>query len=146
MPILNSQLDHDGHALVTVFLVPAAPRRKALQAAGQAQSPAQPVSGMIDTGATVTVIDTKLRQALSLVPFRLRRAAVPSVATPVRVYSYKVDLYIAYPMGQFFSYPMLSVLEMPLIHTGTEVLVGQDVLSQCHFTHNGPAGTFSLAH
>lgn len=101
---------------------------------------------MIDTGATVTIIDPQLRQSLNLAPFRLRRAAIPSVPNPVRVYAYKVDLFIAYPSGSFFSYPMLSVVEMPLIHTGVEVLIGQDILAQFHFSHNGPGHIFSLAY
>ena len=48
MPILNSQLDQDGHATVDLVILPAAPRRKALQAAGQVVPPPQFAPGMID--------------------------------------------------------------------------------------------------
>jgi len=40
---------------------------------------------------------------------------------------------------------MLSVVEMPIIQTGVQVLLGTDALSECCFIHNGTDGRFSLA-
>jgi len=145
MPILNSQLDQDGHATVDLVILPAAPRRKALQAAAQVVPPPQFAPGMIDPGAAFTVIDTQVRQSLGLVPFRVCRITVPNTPVAVRVWAYKIDLAIQVPAGILMLRPMLSVVEMPIIQTGVEVLVGTDVLSECCFTHNGSAGTFSLA-
>jgi hypothetical protein len=147
MPILNLPLDQNGHALIEILLLPAAPRRQALQAAGQAVPTPRQLAGMIDTGAAVSVIDTQVRQALRLAPYRIRRAVVPNTPAPVRVPSYKVDLAMVHPAGGFVLLcPAMSVLEMPLRHTGVEVLVGCDVLAYCQFVHNGLAKSFSLAY
>jgi hypothetical protein len=100
---------------------------------------------MIDTGATLTMLDPHLCQKLNLVPFRLRRATVPNTPVPVRVWSYKIDLGILFAHG-FYIFPMLSVLVMPLTHMGVDVLVGCDVLAQCQFIHAGTDGWFSLAY
>ena len=145
MPVLNLTLDPNGHALVDLVLFPAQPRRHALQALGQ-NLPPHAVTGMLDTGAAVTVIDPQVRQALNLTPFRVRLASVPNAPNPIRVASYKVDLAILGPGGVLWPLsPMLSVVEMPLIHTGTAVLVGCDVLERCYFGYNGSAHTFFLA-
>jgi hypothetical protein len=146
MPVLNGQLDPDGHAVISVGLVATQPRRRALHLVGQAIQGVQVVPGLIDTGATFTVIDPQLRQALNLVPFRVRSACVPWVAAPVRALAYKVDLIVLHPIGPPLIRPMLTVLEMPLAHTGNQVALGCDVLAQCEFTYRGAAGTFSLAY
>jgi hypothetical protein len=147
MPILNKPLNPNGHAIVDLILLPSQPRRTALQAAGQSHPPQNILAGVLDTGAAFTVIDPQVRRALNLAPSRIRRAAVPNTAAPIRVPSYKLDLAIMDPFGQFWLLcPMLSVLEMPLSHTGVSVLVGCDVLFKCHFIHNGSAGAFTLAY
>ena len=127
--------------------MPAQPRRTALQATGQALPPPQALVGMLDSGATQTVIDPQVRQALNLVPFRIRRVSVPSSPAPIQVPCYKLDLAIIDPAGGFWLLcPMLSVFETPLLHTGVPVLVGCDVLSKCLFCHNGSTGSFVLAY
>jgi hypothetical protein len=147
MPIINRQLDQNGHAIVNLILLPAQPRMAALRAAGQPLPPQQILAGMLDTGSTLTVIDPPVRQALNLVPFRIRRASVASAPAPIQVPSYKLDLAITDPHGHFWLLcPMLSVLEAPLAHMGVAVLVGCDVLSKCLYSHNGSAGTFTLAY
>jgi hypothetical protein len=100
---------------------------------------------MIDPGATVTVIDQRVRQALNLVPFRILRASLPNAPAPVRVLAYKVDLFILYAGGYGYRVASLSVFEMTLAHTGADALIGCDVLRECQFDHHGSAGTFSLA-
>lgn len=146
MPILNKPLDANGHALIELVLSPSQARRTKLQTTSQSLTLALPVVGMIDTGASVTVIDPQIRQALSLVPFRVRYTIVPNAPDPVRVPSYKLDLGVMGPDGYFLLCPMLSVVEMPLINTGISVLVGCDVLFKCHFTHNGLSASFTLAY
>jgi hypothetical protein len=102
---------------------------------------------MLDSEATQTVIDPQVRQALNLVPFRIRRVSVPSAPAPILAPCYKLDLAIVDPAGGFWLLcPRLSVLETPLIHTGVPVLVGCDVLGRCLYCHNGPGGTFVLAY
>lgn len=147
MPILRSQLDPQGQAFVQVVLLPSAPRRQALQAAGQPQPPATVLQGLIDTGATVTVIDPHVRQALNLVPYRIRPIRVPSRPVSVNTLWYKLDLLVmgAQTTNAYLHMPMLSVVETPISHSGADVLVGCDVLSRCFFGYGGATGDFLLA-
>jgi hypothetical protein len=147
MPILNKSLDHRGHANLELLLVPSAPRRAALQKTGQPLPAPLVVSGQIDTGATLTIIDPQVRQALHLTPFRVRRLGTPGAPAPIRAFSYKLDLGVIDARGHVWTiYEGLTVVEAAIAHTGTAVLVGCDVLSRCQFTHNGTVGTYSLAY
>jgi hypothetical protein len=149
MPVIQKALDALGHAVVPLAFYPSAPRLQALQAAGLPSPPPHLCNGMLDTGASVTVIDPRVRHALGLTPYRIRPITVPS--HPVAVYAlwYKVDLLICDPKGGLTNglrVPMLSVVETPLSHTNTDVLVGCDVLSLCTFVYSGQAGSFSLSY
>jgi hypothetical protein len=149
MPAIHDALDGQGHARVRLMLHPSGPRLRALAQAGQ-PAPAPVFSGgLIDTGATTTIIDPSIRQALNLTPFRIRTVVVPSHAVSVRVFSYKIDLIILHPSGAAANrlvVPLLTVLETPLSHTSTDVLVGCDVLSRCTFLHNGQGNSFELSY
>jgi hypothetical protein len=149
MPILNRPLDQHGHVLVDLVVVPSQSRLTALQAAIQPPPPQLVGSALIDTGASITVIDPTIRQSLNLVPFRVRRVAVPGAAAPIRAFSYKVDLLIFDPAPSAvyrLIYSNLSVVEAAITHTGASVLVGCDVLSRCHLTYNGVRSDFTLAY
>jgi hypothetical protein len=147
MPTIHDALDPQGHACVSLLLHPSGPRGRALQLAGQKPPSPALVSGMLDSGAAITVIDPHIRQALNLAPFRVRILMVPSHPVAIVVFSYKIDLIIVHPSGKHSDclvVPLLTVLETPLSHTGTDVLVGCDVLKRCIYLHHGQAGTFTL--
>lgn len=149
MPVIHKTLDAQGQAIVQLAFYPSAPRLQALQAAGLPSPQPHFCTGMIDTGAAVTVIDPAVRQALGLTPYRIRPILIPSHPAAVFAPWYKVDLLIRDQMGGLvndLSAPLLSVVETPLAHTGTDVLVGCDVLSRCTFVHNGQAGSFILSY
>jgi hypothetical protein len=149
MPVIRDALDALGHACVQLILLPSAPRRRAMSAAGQLTPHPSSFTGMLDTGAAVTIIDPHIHQALNLVPYRARSIFVPSHSVPVRVLCYKVDLVILDRTGALAGslvVPMLTVFETPLSHTGTDVLIGCDVLSRCAFLHHGLANTFTLSY
>jgi hypothetical protein len=104
---------------------------------------------MLDTGATTTIIDLRIRQALNLTPFRLLSAQVPSQPASMRVLAYKADLLILHPSGNVrdhLTVPLLTLMEMPLSHLGADVLLGCDVLSLCTFMHDGQSGRFLLSY
>jgi hypothetical protein len=147
MPTLNQPLDRHGHAIVDASIVPTLARRTALKTANHPVQPPFVGTALIDTGATFTVIDSSVRHALHLVPFRLAQFVTPGTAVPVPAFLYKVDLVIFEPGGGFqLFHPMLSVLEASVVHTGVSVLIGCDVLSRCRFTSDGPLKAFTLAY
>jgi len=133
---------------VPVALYPSGPRRQALQAAGQPAPAPAVFNGLIDTGATVTIIDPRVRQALNLVPYRIRPIGVPAQPVPVYALWYKLDLVVFDPRAATnvsLYTPMLSVVETPISHSGADVLVGCDVLSRCFFGYGGTTRDFILA-
>jgi hypothetical protein len=148
MPQISNALDAQGYAFIYVFVNAPGPRLRALQRVGQPIP--QPFSGraLIDTGAGGTIIDPSVRQALNLLPFTFQSISVPSSPVPVRAALYKVDLSILHPVCRQFSpaWSMVSVVETPITHLGSDVLLGCDLLSQCQLLYNGPSGDFSLAY
>jgi hypothetical protein len=149
MPVIQDQLDAQGHSHVKLFLYPSLPRIRALQTVGQPQVQPLLADGIIDPGASVTIIDPRIRQALNLTPFRIRPIMIPSQAASVLTLCYKLDLIVLHPSGTIASsliIQMLAVYETPLSHTGTDVLIGCDVLSRCAFIHNGPRNMFLLSY
>jgi hypothetical protein len=147
MPIIHSRLDGQGQAFVEVVLLPSGPRVQALQTAGQPLPSTTVRQGLIDTGATVTIIDPSVRKALGLVPYRIRPLSVPGTAVLVNAFWYKLDLLIVGPQppSAHLHVPTLSVVETPISHSGADILVGCDVLSHCFFGYSGTAGDFILA-
>jgi hypothetical protein len=104
---------------------------------------------MLDTGATTTIIDTRIRQSLNLTPFRILTTQVPSQPASVHVLAYKADLLILHPSGNIrdhLTVPLLTVMEMSLSHLGADILIGCDVLSLCTFMHDGQSGRFLLSY
>jgi hypothetical protein len=148
MPILQGPLDAQGHANVQLAFYLSPARVRVMQQAGQRLPQPVAATGTLDSGATFTVIDPAIRQALGIPPFRVQRFSVPSDPTPIRAFCYKIELIVLHPSGLQSSLvlPNLTVIETPLTHTGTDVLVGCDVLRQCSFTHHGLAGSFSLSY
>jgi hypothetical protein len=98
---------------------------------------------MLDIGASLTVIDSRIRQSLNLSPFRIRSMHVPGQTTPIRSLCYKADLMVLHASGNLVV-PMLTVLESPLSHMGVDVLVGCDVLSHCTLIYHGQGRDWML--
>ncbi|HEV3257203.1 MAG TPA: hypothetical protein VG013_10010, partial [Gemmataceae bacterium] len=62
---------------------------------------------------------------------------------------FKVSLTLKHSGGSptaDLSEPMLTVVEVPLAHLGSDllVLIGADMLARCQLHYDGPAATFSL--
>jgi hypothetical protein len=108
------------------------------------------VRGLIDTGAEITCIDPAIRVALELeatgrlfprVPFG------PSQGRPCN--AFRVSLAVLHPGGNpadSLTRPVWMVAELPVAHTGAEVLIGNDLLDECEFLRDGPGQSFSLGY
>lgn len=121
------------------------PRQQALTKAGQPVPQQVPITGLIDTGASCTSIDSSILRQLSIpssgttpVHTPSTQANVPHVANV-----YDVSLILVHPMitRSFFAVP---VTESQLIHQGIQALIGRDILSFCLFTYDGMGQTFCL--
>lgn len=109
------------------------------------------VDGLVDTGASITGIDTVVARALDLTS----RGTIPMVTPSTGGQAVQVPLYdvsLAIPPGNAGELPYrvanLSVFASDEL--GGEgypyhVLVGRDVLSRCLLVYNGQQGTYTLA-
>ncbi len=97
------------------------------------------VSGMIDTGATNTVIQEGLAKKLGLKPIGLRKITTPS-SVDVECLTYQLRL--DFPNG-----PKIEVvaIEAPLQAQHIQCLIGRDILSHGVFVYTGYVNTFTLS-
>jgi hypothetical protein len=107
------------------------------------------VPAIIDTGAAVTCIDGTILKGLGLSPIGFGVVMVPTRAAPARAIYYRVELTVLHPSSARTMDLIISqqeVAELAVGHTGTSVVIGQDVLARCDFHYSGPSDIFSLAY
>jgi hypothetical protein len=146
MPIVTLPLSPGG-ALVSVFVGVSLPRATALQAAGQPIPAAQPGQFLIDTGASSTVIDRRLVQALGLTATNTVQCHTAGGGNPQNFNQYDVGLILPLPSAPHAHILRITipVLESDFTQQGFDGLIGRDVLSQCLFAYNGPGGHIAIA-
>lgn len=98
-----------------------------------------PTVGMIDTGASGTVIQQGMAARLSLNPVGVTSINTPST-TNLRCYEYVVRL--IFPNNVIFE---TTAIEAPLQGQHIQCLVGRDVLAQGVFLYIGYTNLFSLS-
>jgi hypothetical protein len=121
---------------ITLWLVASA--RQALTTQGNSVPTAVPGTAMIDTGASMTVVQQGLLGPLGLHPVSSAAVNTPTsqgVACPL----YAVQL--ALPNG----FIEVNVLEAPLQGQNIQALIGRDVLRHGVLIYEGHSGHFTLA-
>ena len=146
MPYFSRKIEANGLTMNVQIGVSAA-----RQASLTPTSPAIPkplvVTGIADTGASITCIDPAIIQALGLIAIGKTAMTTPSTgANPVMCDLYDVSLaiYSTTPEPPC-RIPTLAVVESDLDHQGFQVLIGRDVLSKCMLIYDGRTGTYTLA-
>ena len=147
MPVLRESLDREG-ALVSILVGLSDSSIRRLRS--QFQPIPQPVEcrALLDTGAEITCVDSRLVESLNLVDGGFSFANVPSVRESTMLASlYDLSLTILHPSGEALDHlalPNWRVLELPLRSFDYQVLVGRDVLVKCQFVFDGINERFSL--
>jgi hypothetical protein len=142
MPNLTVSMQPDG-PIINLQIGVSVPRRKALEAAGKQVPPTVTVGGLINPGASCTVIDRKLLRQLGInatgqVAFRsTAQGTVPEMSP-----QYDVSIAIA-------GFPQLLTEELPVLEGGFTVpsyqaIIGRDVLRLCRLTLDGPGRNITL--
>jgi hypothetical protein len=144
MPIHNGTILTDG-ALIEILVGVAPAVWHAATTAGQNVPGPFRVSALIDPGTSQTCIDQGLVTSLGLVAQGTRAFYTPTAGGVAQTLEeFEVTLTLLHP-AMNFSRGGLRVVAATLAVQGFEVLLGRDVLRDCLFVYNGPAGTFSLA-
>ena len=131
-----------------MFVSASGPRLSAMQAAGQPWPNPVSVRGLVDTGASATVVDKAVLSQLGLTPTGMASVHTPSTGTtPHQCLQYDVGLVV--PGNQQSDPPLLqatlAVTESDFSMQGIQALIGRDLLRSCILVYNGATGLFSLA-
>ena len=120
-------------------------RVSSLKAAGLPFPQPQTIRALIDTGASCSVLDRTVSNALSLAPTSTILVHTPSSGSN---YAVRDVLDVSLTIGASKPDPAtftLGVIASDLASEGFLALIGWDVLSQCVLTCDGPVGLFSLS-
>jgi hypothetical protein len=103
-----------------------------------------PISGfaLIDTGASVCMLDDSIVNQLSIPPLGTRQ--IHSPAGPTQQYTYPASL--SFPGTTLPNIAFSDFISGPLLPTGIIALIGRNVLSSFVLNYNGPGGHISLSH
>lgn len=102
--------------------------------------PSKPCVALIDTGASMSAIDTPLVDELNLISRDLI-----SVQTPAGIsnhYTYDVGIQLPKEMG--FKTFFIEVTGSILTHQPYDILIGRDILQNCTLIFNGWDNSFQL--
>jgi len=103
-----------------------------------------PVLGqaLIDTGASLCVIDETALTTLGIPPFGLTRIATPQGVSMRPTYPAS----ISFPGTNLPNVAFRNFIGAPLATMGVVAIVGRNVLENFVFIYNGPGGSISLSH
>jgi hypothetical protein len=143
MAILTGKPGRQG-AIVKVKVMQSEGRVAALKKAGRPFETPIVIFGLIDTGASSSVLDYRIVSHMKP-EFR----GPVSVQTPTTGSGFltrdSYDVTLAFGEGQPDPLTItVLAIEADLITQGFDALIGRDVLSRCMLTYDGPANGFSL--
>ncbi len=137
MPVLTGPLERGG-PLIDIKVMASRQRVEALKKAGKPWSPPRVVRGLLDTGASSSVIDFRLAHSLGLERRGVARIHTPSSGS-VGILRNQYDA--CFTIGDIDEgeprvvHATLPVIESDFEGQGFSVLVGCDVLNLCAFSH-----------
>ena len=100
-----------------------------------------PGKALLDTGASVTVVDHTIAKRLNLLPRGTLRLSVANATTEQPTFAFAFTIEARTP----FTLTALQAPSSDLAGLGVDLLIGRDILSQCLLIMNGPAGSFTLS-
>jgi len=144
MPHISLKIGPTGPLLQ--FLVGVSgPRAKALGDASQPVPSPITITGLVDTGASCTSIDSSVLRQLSIPSTGKTPVHTPSTqaSAPHIADLYDISIILVHPLIKR-TMTALAVTESQLVHQGIQALIGRDILSVCLFTYDGPGQNFCL--
>jgi hypothetical protein len=160
MPTIDLPLTQLSGPIVSVAVFVSAPRIAALVQAKQQLPTPFFARGLVDTGASGTLIDNGVVTALGLIPTGSVPIHTPSTGNvPTVCDCYDVSLWflpqvgvqpssVVQPVQPHLIHPShitLPVIGSSLAAQGIQLLIGRDILAHCHFIYDGKNNRFSLS-
>jgi hypothetical protein len=145
MPNVTLPAKPQDGALIWIAIGLSRPQAEARSAAGLSEIHPAVVSALIDTGASMTLIDDVLARRLELNRTGEIEVRSTAAADPAILNTYAVLLQFAQPTKASVSEALQVAGGRPPIE-GVGALLGRDVLSRCVFIYNGPASQFTLSY
>ena len=147
MPHFTQQFQTDGPHL-QLYVGVSQPRQQALKDAGVNIPLPILIRGLVDTGPSITAIDSAVIQTLGLQPTGSMLVLTPSTGPmPVQVNTFDVGIVIPIQTSSFVL-QALQIFERKkeaLSFQGIQALIGRDVLSNSLLVYHGRSNIFSLA-
>src|SRR5258708_6516737 len=142
MPILAGSIEVDGPA-VQLWVNMSSPRAAILRASNLPIPASVLIRGIIDTGASGTVIDEAIIQGLGLTPTGSVPIHTPSTgSTPVQRNLYDVSLWYSVTSSAHPITGAIAVIGTDFTAHNIQALIGRDLLSKCSLMYNGPQSSF----
>jgi hypothetical protein len=119
-------------------------RVEALKKAAQKFSSPMVVLGLIDTGASLSVLDSTIVDSLGLVPKDIVSVHTPTTGSAYeKRRSYDALFIVGETTGDPFS-KTIQIIECDLASEGIYALIGRNFLDACQFIYDGPKKSFTL--
>jgi len=143
MPILTGLISPWGPA-IDIKVMQTNQRVQALKKAGQKFSSPMVVLGLIDTGASLSVLDPRIIASLGLAP-----RGIVSIHTPTTgaAYQKRMSYDALFIAGEETGDPLsrtIEIVECELASQGFFALIGRNFLAACQFIYDGPRNSFAL--
>lgn len=148
MPHFTLQLSTNG-PIVRAAIMISGPRIQMLTEAGQTIPEVQSINALIDTGASISGVDSTILAALGLTPTgqtQLISASSGAKGVSVPTYDVCIGIYAARPGDLHHISDTMRVCATSLSGRAFKALIGTDVLAKCIFHYNGADGHFTLAY
>ena len=140
MPSLKRSSDNLTRSgpLLGIRIEPILNVQEQLRAAGQ-KIPSANITGMIDTGASGTLIEGEYFQAIGVESYDLVRLHTASTTVPLTRGRYRVRVVFSDAIA--FE---VDAVDGSLTGQNIESLIGRDILEQIVFTYDGPNNRFKV--
>ena len=140
MPRIKRTLDDLTYTSPTlnVRIEPPPGLQELLRAAGQ-EIPSVSLLGMIDTGASGTLVKSTAIESLGIESYAFTSLRTASTTEPLIRGKYRVQVVLTEAAA--FE---VDVVEGPLIGQKVQCLIGRDILEYVVFTYDGPNSRFSI--
>jgi predicted aspartyl protease len=132
MPILTLRIGPQGHPVIELYAAPIAEVATLLKEAGSDVPRAQPITALIDTGASMTKVEQAVLDTLGLEPVgKTTEHTASTGTTPVERHVYALHLFVAGVTNGVLAWELRVSAAVDLSGLGVQALLSRDVLDRC---------------